>query len=112
MSRPQSVCEDTRRLRFSYLPADFKADFSPLAVMKSVAVEAGAANPLGETHWLQLRGDADGYPTAIVARASLDDPDIAQTRRLIGIPTSSRNPTCYNLARRPGALVTWTAQTT
>ena len=84
---PQSVCGDTRRLRVSYLPADFKADFSPLAVIKSVAVEAGSADPLGETHWLQLRGDTDGYPTAIVARASLDDPDIAgRLDALLGYP--------------------------
>jgi predicted TIM-barrel fold metal-dependent hydrolase len=71
------VCGDTRRLRFNYLPADFQADFSPLPVQKSIAIEGGSTDPLAETQWLQDLGDTEGYPTAIVPYANLADPDIA-----------------------------------
>ena len=76
---PPSVCGDTRRLRFDYRPADYRADFAPLPVAKSVAVEAGSADPLGETEWLQGLGDNEGLPTAIVSHAVLDDPNLART---------------------------------
>ncbi len=48
--------------------------------MKSVHVECGwdPSNPVGETEWLQRLADKHGYPHGIVARATLDAPDVEQ----------------------------------
>ena len=49
-------------------------------VVKSVHIECGwdPSNPVGETEWLQRLADQHGYPHGIVARATLDAPNVEQ----------------------------------
>jgi predicted TIM-barrel fold metal-dependent hydrolase len=63
-----------------YLLKDYLEDIRNQNVVKSVHVQTGwdPADPVGETRWLQQLADQHGYPHGIVARASLDAPDIEQ----------------------------------
>jgi predicted TIM-barrel fold metal-dependent hydrolase len=63
-----------------YLIKDYLDDIRNQNVVKSVHVQTGwdPANPVGETRWLQGVADQHGYPHGIVARASLDAPDVQQ----------------------------------
>jgi predicted TIM-barrel fold metal-dependent hydrolase len=63
-----------------YLLKDYLEDTRHQNVVKSVHVQTGwdPADPVGETRWLQQVADQHGYPHGIVARASLDAPDIEQ----------------------------------
>jgi predicted TIM-barrel fold metal-dependent hydrolase len=49
-------------------------------VVKSVHIECGwdPSDPVGETAWLQRLADQHGYPHGIVARATLDAPNVEQ----------------------------------
>jgi len=57
---------------------DYLAEAAGWNVVGIVHLDAGAANPLAETDWLQDMADADarGMPNGIVANAALDDPDV------------------------------------
>lgn len=61
-----------------YLPADYRREAARWNVVGVVHLEAGAApgHSLRETEWLEGLADADGLPTAIVAFAPLDDPQL------------------------------------
>ena len=63
-----------------YLLKDYLADVRNQNVVKSVHVECGwdPSNPVGETEWLQGIADKHGFPHGIVARATLDAPDVEQ----------------------------------
>jgi predicted TIM-barrel fold metal-dependent hydrolase len=63
-----------------YLLEDYLADTGQQKVVKSVHVECGwdPSDPVGETKWLQDLAEKHGYPHGIVARATLDAPDIEQ----------------------------------
>jgi predicted TIM-barrel fold metal-dependent hydrolase len=63
-----------------YLLKDYLEDIRNQNVVKSVHIQTGwdPADPVGETRWLQGVADRHGYPHGIVARASLDAPDIEQ----------------------------------
>ncbi len=69
---------DVRPLARNYLLADYLADARHQNVVKSVHVECGwnPADSVGETRWLQGIADRHGFPHGIVARATLDAPDI------------------------------------
>jgi predicted TIM-barrel fold metal-dependent hydrolase len=71
---------DIRPIAKDYLLEDYLADTSNQNVVKSVHVECGWApsDPVGETEWLQGLADKHGYPHGIVARATLDAPDVEQ----------------------------------
>ena len=63
------------------LPAeDYLADARNQNVVKSVHVETGwdPEDPVGETTWLQGIADKHGFPHGIVARATLDAPNVEQ----------------------------------
>ncbi len=71
---------DYRPIRRRYLPPDYLADAAPIAVDKTVYVEAewNPADPMGETRYIEkLRRDF-GLPTVMVAQAWLDRDDAAQ----------------------------------
>jgi len=63
-----------------YLLKDYQDDIRNQNVVKSVHVQTGwdPADPVGETRWLQGVADQHGYPHGIVARATLDAPDLEQ----------------------------------
>ena len=69
---------DYRALRRNYLPADYLRDAARHHVVKTVYVETewDPADPVGETRWLQEIIVATGLPSAIVAGARLDDPEL------------------------------------
>jgi predicted TIM-barrel fold metal-dependent hydrolase len=61
-----------------YLPAHYAADLADWNPVAAVHVDAGAApsDALDETHWLNGQADAHGLPTAMVAFAALNDPQV------------------------------------
>ena len=72
----QMVFGDPTPLHRDYLPAQLRADASRWNLAGSVHVEAGwdAADPVGETAWLDGLAEQDGLPSALVVRAPLEDP--------------------------------------
>jgi predicted TIM-barrel fold metal-dependent hydrolase len=71
---------DIRPIAKNYLLEDYLADTRNQNVVKSVHVECGwePSDPMGETEWLQQLADKHGYPHGIIARATLDAPDVEQ----------------------------------
>jgi predicted TIM-barrel fold metal-dependent hydrolase len=61
-----------------YGVADYRADMARWNVVGAVHIDAGAdpARSLDETRWLEGIADASGLPSAIVAFAALDDPQV------------------------------------
>jgi predicted TIM-barrel fold metal-dependent hydrolase len=61
-----------------YLPADYTRDLADWNPVAAVHVDAGAdgALALDETQWLTQQASATGIPSAIVAFAALDDPQV------------------------------------
>jgi predicted TIM-barrel fold metal-dependent hydrolase len=55
---------------------DYLAEAANWNVVGTVHLDAGAANPLAETDWLQDLADERGMPNGIVANAALDDPSV------------------------------------
>ena len=74
---------DYSALRRNYLPADFERDIAPYQIVKSVHVEAewDRSDPVAETEWLEGLAAREGRPTACVAHAALDHPDVAEILR-------------------------------
>jgi predicted TIM-barrel fold metal-dependent hydrolase len=70
---------DTRPIRRSYLPADYRVDASRYRVAGTVYVETewDPADPLGETRWVGDLAAREGLPSAVVAQAWLDRDDAA-----------------------------------
>ncbi len=71
----------TEAIATDYGPAEYRAEFAGWNVTGCVHVEAGAhpEDAIGETRWLAALAARDGLPSAIVARASLDAPDLDAT---------------------------------
>ena len=71
---------DIRPIARDYLLEDYASDTGNQNVVKSVHIECGwdPSDPVGETAWLQSLADQQGYPHGIVARATLDAPDVEQ----------------------------------
>jgi predicted TIM-barrel fold metal-dependent hydrolase len=69
---------ETRPLRRSYLPADYRADAAAYRVVGTVYVETewDPADPLGETQWAHDLAVREGLPSAVVAQAWLDRDDV------------------------------------
>jgi len=69
---------DYGALRRSYLPADYLRDAAGHEVVGTVHVEAewNPDDPVGETRWLQEIIAESGFPSAMVAQARLDRPDV------------------------------------
>jgi predicted TIM-barrel fold metal-dependent hydrolase len=65
-------------LRRDYLPADYRRDAAGHDVVATVHVETewNPADPVGESRWLQTVIAESGLPSAIVAQARLDQPDV------------------------------------
>ncbi|WP_230483804.1 amidohydrolase family protein [Sphingomonas sp. Leaf21] len=65
----------------TYLPADYRAEMARWHVVGAVHVDAGAhpSDALAETEWLEGLAKAEGLPSAIVAFAALDDPNLDAT---------------------------------
>ncbi len=65
----------------TYLPADYRAEMARWNVVGAVHVDAGAhpSDALAETEWLEGLAKAEGLPSAIVAFAALDDPNLDAT---------------------------------
>ena len=71
---------DVRPIAHDYLVRDYLADARHQNLVKSVHVECGwdQSDPVGETEWLQGIADKHGFPHGIVARATLDAPNVEQ----------------------------------
>jgi predicted TIM-barrel fold metal-dependent hydrolase len=71
---------DTRPLRRTYLPADYRVDTAGHRIVGTVYVETewDPADPLGETYWVEALAVREGLPTAVVAQARLDQPNVEE----------------------------------
>jgi predicted TIM-barrel fold metal-dependent hydrolase len=71
---------DYSALKRTYLPADFRRDTASCRIIGTVHIEAEwkRDEPLAETEWLETVQRKHGLPSACVAHAKLDDPDIAE----------------------------------
>ena len=58
------------------LPQTFRDEAGDIEILKVVHIDAGAADPLAETAWLQSLAESEGFPNAIVAYADLSRPDV------------------------------------
>ncbi|MDF2462188.1 MAG: thioesterase [Ramlibacter sp.] len=69
---------DYSSLKRNYLPADLARDTEGFAPAKTVHIEAewDRANPVDETRWLSRLAGETGRPSASVAHAALDRPDV------------------------------------
>jgi predicted TIM-barrel fold metal-dependent hydrolase len=69
---------DYSALKRNYLPADLRRDTASYRIVKTVHIEAewDRATPVAETEWLQDLSGREGLPTACVAHAALDGPDV------------------------------------
>lgn len=67
---------NTQGIARSQLLDDYLAEAAHWNVVGLVHLDAGAADPLAETDWLQAMADARGMPDGIVANAALDDPGV------------------------------------
>ncbi|HXT09650.1 MAG TPA: amidohydrolase family protein [Roseiarcus sp.] len=71
-----SVAGDLARIAHDYLIPDYRADVEGFNIVKSVHVEAIAADPVEETAWLQELSDSQGFPHGAVVRVALHQPDV------------------------------------
>lgn len=70
---------DPAPIQKDYLPADFRADWAGLNIVKSVHIQVGVVEGESptETKWLQAQHDSTGLPSAIIAFCDLAEPDIS-----------------------------------
>jgi predicted TIM-barrel fold metal-dependent hydrolase len=70
---------DISPIRQTYLPDNYRRDFSRFNVVKTVYVEAewDSRDPIGETRWVHDMAARHGLPNAMVAQAWLDRDDTA-----------------------------------
>lgn len=67
---------DTRPLQKNYLVPDLLADGARQGLEKSVHVQANAADPVGETAWLEEIAAEGGFPHGIVAFADFSSSNV------------------------------------
>lgn len=67
---------NTESIAHDQLLDDYLAEAASWNVAGFVHLDAGAADPLAETDWLQDMADRRGMPNGIVANAALDDPGV------------------------------------
>lgn len=74
----EGVNGSTEAIARTYLPEDYNEDARGFDVRGAVHVEAGAhpEDAIAETQWLQGLSEQTGLPTAIVAYAALNVPDV------------------------------------
>jgi predicted TIM-barrel fold metal-dependent hydrolase len=71
---------DYSAIKRNYLPADYRRDMARYRIVKTVHIEAewDRADPVGETRWIETIHREYGLPSAFVAHAQPDRPDIEQ----------------------------------
>jgi predicted TIM-barrel fold metal-dependent hydrolase len=91
---------DYGALRRNYLPADYLRDAAGHEVVGTVHVETewDPADPVGETRWLQEIIEETGFPSAIVAQAHLDRPDVEAV-----LAAHCRYPRVCGIRHKPSA---------
>jgi predicted TIM-barrel fold metal-dependent hydrolase len=88
---PSSVAGDVQPIAAPYLAEDFRRDTSAFDVIKTVHVDAGCSDPLGETRWLAGVAARHGFPNAIVAGAKLEARDFAAAvEKQLAFPACAR----------------------
>jgi predicted TIM-barrel fold metal-dependent hydrolase len=91
---------DYSALKRNYLPPDYRADAGRHRVVKTVHVEAewDRASPVAETRWIESVHVASGLPTAIIAHAALDDPNVAEI-----LAEQARSPLVRGIRHKPSS---------
>ena len=93
---------DYSALKRNYLPEDYQVDSQNHAIAGTVYMEAewNPTDPLGETRWIEELHAATGLPSAMVAQAWLDRPDVAEI-----LPEQARSPLVRGIRHKPKAAV-------
>jgi predicted TIM-barrel fold metal-dependent hydrolase len=91
---------DYGALKRSYLPADYLRDAAGHELVGTVHVETewDPDDPVGETRWLQEIIAESGLPSAIVAQARLDRPDVEAV-----LAAHCRYPRVRGIRHKPSA---------
>ena len=91
---------DYAALRRNYLPPDYRRDAGRHRIVRTVHVEAewDRASPVAETRWLESVQAAHDLPSAVVAHAALDDPDVAAV-----LAEHARSPLLRGIRHKPQA---------
>jgi predicted TIM-barrel fold metal-dependent hydrolase len=89
---------DYSAIRRSYLPDNYRRDAARFNVVGTVYVEAewNPADPLGETRWVHETAERFGLPSAMVAQAWLDRPDVAEV-----LASQARFPLVRSVRHKP-----------
>ncbi|HLW26676.1 MAG TPA: amidohydrolase family protein [Kiloniellales bacterium] len=106
---------DYSAIRRTYLPADYRNDSGAFNIVGTVHIEAehDPSDPLKETRWLEGLAESEKLPSACVAQAWLDRPDVeeilaaqARSRLIRGIRHKPRSAATPGDARRgePGSM--------
>ena len=71
---------DYSAIRRNYLPVDYRRDTARYRIVKTVHIEAewDRADPVGETRWIEAVHGEFGLPSASIAHAQPDRPDVEQ----------------------------------
>lgn len=114
---PPSRYGDSRPLRRSYMPADYRRDAAGQNIVATVYMEAehDPADPLRETRWVHEVAAREGLPQAMSGAVFLDRGDAAQViaaqadfplvRSLRHKPRGVAGPEAYDPAHRiPGSM--------
>lgn len=91
---------DTRPLRRTYLPPDYRRDIGRHDVVTTVHIEAeiDPAQAVAETHWLESVRAEHRLPTACVAQAHLDDPAVEDV-----LKAQAASPLVRGIRHKPAA---------
>lgn len=94
---------DYRAIRRTYLPSDYRNDSRGFRIVGTVHVEAehDPANPLAETRWLEQLAASEGLPTACVAQAWLDRPDVEEV-----LAAQAASPLVRGIRHKPRSAAT------
>jgi len=81
---------DFEPMRRDVLPADYRRAAEDVPIVQTVAIEAECASDqkVQEARWLTAIGEKQGMPSAVVAGAAFDDPNVGEVLRALSeIPT-------------------------
>jgi predicted TIM-barrel fold metal-dependent hydrolase len=104
----EALLENYYEIAHDYGIDDYRADARDRRLVRSVACEFGAADPVAEARWVQRAADARGFPHAFIAGVDLTSRSLGEVlarHRELPIVRAVRQPLYWaeNPLRRLGA---------
>jgi predicted TIM-barrel fold metal-dependent hydrolase len=78
-THPRVMCDTPKIGKLNFTLDAYREMSSPENVVKSVFIQAGMANPIDETRWVQKLSDDSGFPIMIVPCLDMVDPRWEET---------------------------------